>query len=383
MPRDLGNLVRRRASMTLGLVVAGVGLVSAVLIDSEFFSKSARAEPLVLPSVAWSPLPPARTPLTRIGFGSCLHQNRDQPIWRSVIAAKPELFLMVGDNVYGDIKSADRRELTMAYAKLAKRPEFAAARQAFPILAIWDDHDYGGNDAGGDFVHRAAARKLFRTFWKGSGSVVGQDPVGIFYAAAFGPVGQRVQIIMLDTRSFRSPLRRKSVTDFGKGRYVPDPSPEKTLLGERQWRWLAAELKKPADVRLIVSSIQILAQGHRWERWGNLPLERNKLFALIRRVGANGVILLSGDRHRASIYRTSNDVGYPLYEVTSSSMNLPFADPEESGPYQLDQMYGGANFGVLQINWPARSVDLTIRDIDGQIVRSRRVELAKLAVQHR
>ena len=209
---------------------------------------------------------------------------------------------MLGDNVYGDIRSADYRELKRAYADLADHPDFAAARDAFPILATWDDHDYGSNDAGADFVHRTAGRDQFRAFWKGSGSVVGEDPEGIHYAKVFGPAGQRVQIIMLDTRSFRSPLSRKPEGAAGKGPYQPDAAAGKTMLGARQWDWLERQFKKPADLRIVAASIQVLADGHGWERWGNLPAERKRLFKLIENTGANGVIFLSGDRHRAAMY---------------------------------------------------------------------------------
>lgn len=329
----------------------------------------------------WLPLPKVQVPLTRIAFGSCLHQSKPQPIWHTVIAKQPQLFLMLGDNVYGDIKSTDHRELRKAYADLADHPDFAKAREAFPVLATWDDHDFGSNDAGADFVHRAAGRDYFRTFWDGSGSVIGEDPGGIYYARMFGPTGKRVQIIMLDTRSFRSPLSRKPKGAEGTGPYQPDAAADKTLLGARQWAWLARQLKEPAEVRIVVSSIQILADGHGWERWGNLPAERTRLFQLIGETGANGVVFLSGDRHRAAMYRNTRDGAYPLYEVTSSSLNLPMADTDEFGPHQLETMYGSVNFGMLDIDWEKRSLKMTITGLDGSTIRSREVLLSDLTVR--
>ncbi len=60
--------------------------------------------------------------------------------------------------------------------------------------------------------------------------------------------GMRVQVILLDMRWFRSPLK---ITDQrgapGKERYLPDPDPTKTMLGETQWAWLADELRKPPN----------------------------------------------------------------------------------------------------------------------------------------
>ena len=40
--------------------------------------------------------------IQRIAFGSCAHQDKPQPIWKSIAAAKPDVFLFLGDNIYGD-----------------------------------------------------------------------------------------------------------------------------------------------------------------------------------------------------------------------------------------------------------------------------------------
>ncbi|MEQ1711469.1 MAG: alkaline phosphatase D family protein, partial [Hyphomicrobium sp.] len=197
--------------------------------------------------------------LTRIGFGSCLHQSYPQPIWTAVAVSKPQLFLMMGDNVYGDIRSGDGRELAEAYRRQLANPEFSAVRAALPMLGTWDDHDYGLNDAAAGFPHRATAAALFRAYWQRPAPTA--PPDGIYSAHMFGPAGRRVQIIMLDTRSFRSAFAPKpdGLELFGK--FGPDRDPSKTMLGAAQWAWLEAELRKPAEVRLLVSSIQVLSDG--------------------------------------------------------------------------------------------------------------------------
>src|SRR5947209_12584366 len=92
---------------------------------------------------ASSPAADDKRPLTRIGFGSCVHQDRPQPIWTPIVAARPELFLMLGDNIYADTE--DMALMRKMYAQLAAQPGFKKLRGACPILATWDDHDYGGN----------------------------------------------------------------------------------------------------------------------------------------------------------------------------------------------------------------------------------------------
>ncbi|GAB4517665.1 MAG: hypothetical protein Kow00133_02150 [Amphiplicatus sp.] len=196
-----------------------------------------------------------------------------------------------------------------------------------------------------------------------------------------------MQIILLDTRYFRSPL--KPTDEYGargKERYLPDPDPAKTMLGEAQWAWLAEELKKPADLRLLVSSIQVIADGHGFEAWRMLPAEREKLYATIREAGADNLIILSGDRHLAGLYRRAGALDYPLFEATSSSLNLPQSAWRaqsgeayvEPGPWRLGDPYYEANYGLLEIDWAAREVIVTIRGADGAAALSERIALDTL-----
>ena len=207
----------------------------------------------------WLPVDPGAT-LERIAFGSCLHQRRPQPIWRAVRAADPQLFLMLGDNVYGDVSDASLNEMREAYKVQAAHPELAEIRRAVPFLATWDDHDFGLNDASAAFPHKAATRALFAEFWELPASALPSE--GIYRSVLIGPAGRRVQIILLDLRTFRSEFRETTRAEReatpGLGKFRPDADPAKTMLGERQWSWLAEELRRPAELRLVVSSIQVI-----------------------------------------------------------------------------------------------------------------------------
>lgn len=329
------------------------------------FAKQARALLLVtllLSGPAAAIELPADTVLQRIAFGSCADQNRPQPFWSPILAFKPQLFLMIGDNVYGDVSSGALTELRAAYDRLAAIDGFRRLRANVPVLATWDDHDYGANDAGADFPYRAGVTRLFREFW----GVPASDRDGIYDAHMFGPPGRRLQVILLDTRSFRSELRptdRRGAP--GKERYLPDPDPAKTMLGAAQWAWLEQQLRQPADLRLIVSSIQVLADGHGYERWGNLPTERRRLIDLIGATRANGVVFVSGDRHIGALYLRIDGAPYPLYEITSSSLNRPVGASSEVGPHQLGPVYAKENFGVIEIDWQNGGVTLALRDNRG------------------
>lgn len=319
-------------------------------------------------------------PLTRIAFGSCSHQDKPQPIWDAVLAWHPELFIFTGDNVYGDVTSDALIELRAAYATAGEIDGITALRAQAPVLAIWDDHDYGQNDGGADFLYKDGTERLFLDFW----GITDGDPrarrPGLYHAAMFGPPGERVQVILLDTRTFRSALKPSDQRGaLGKEAYLPDPDPAKTMLGDAQWAWLRDQLEQRAELRLIISSVQVLAEQHGFERWGNLPLERQRLVDLIAETGAEGVVLVSGDRHVGALYRLNEDVPYPFYEITSSGLNMAYAHNRDIGPLRLGEVYGQDNFGTIDIDWQAGEITLSIRNMIGLPVRSAIVPIAALS----
>jgi alkaline phosphatase D len=311
------------------------------------------------------------TPLSRIAFGSCAKQTLPQPIWDPILAYRPDLFIFAGDNVYGDFNAADAGDLKRAYDEARNVAGYAKLRETVPHLAVWDDHDYGLNDGGVEFAHKAVAKELFLDFWNAPAGDVRRTRGGIYDSRIIGPAGKRVQVILLDVRWFRSPLKISDKRGApGRERYLPDPDPAKTMLGSEQWAWLAAELRKPAELRLIVSSTQVLAEGHGWERWGNMPLEKQKLVDTIRESGAKGVVFLSGDRHVGALYRESPEDLYPLYEATSSGLNMVYWAAKEPGPNRIGPLFAAANFGVVEIDWSARTLLLALRDESGDTRRA-------------
>ncbi|MCH2153683.1 MAG: hypothetical protein MK089_10120, partial [Phycisphaerales bacterium] len=41
-------------------------------------------------------------PVSRVAFGSCANHEIPQPIWEAVASWAPDVFVFLGDNVYGD-----------------------------------------------------------------------------------------------------------------------------------------------------------------------------------------------------------------------------------------------------------------------------------------
>ncbi|HEY8241295.1 MAG TPA: alkaline phosphatase D family protein, partial [Kiritimatiellia bacterium] len=238
------------------------------------------------------------------------------------------------------------------------------------FLATWDDHDYGANDGGADFAERAASRDIFLDFWEIPADAPRRGHDGVYDVQMFGPPGKRVQVILLDTRYFRSPLARDPDLSPDQGRYKPSDDPAATMLGDEQWKWLEAQLREPADLRLLVSSIQVLSDEHHFEKWGNLPRERQRLLDLLRDTKAAGVIILSGDRHRAEISLLNEGVPYPLYDVTASALNMshPIDKPEPNSLRQGELVMDN-NFGLLTIDWNKADpeINIQLRDLSDKV----------------
>lgn len=328
-------------------------------------------------------------PLNRIVFASCAQQNNDQSLWDRLASEQADLTLYIGDNVYGDVRSNDPAlpELKTAYMRLAQSEPFARLRASAPMLTVWDDHDYGLNDAGVNYPYKEDSQKLFNYVWDVPANSPRRSRPGIYESWIIGEEGRRVQIIMLDTRYFRSDLMATDERGAkGKERYVPDSDPSKTMLGSAQWAWLASELEKPADLRILVSSIQVIAEGHGWEAWRTLPNERARLYQTIEASGAEHLIMLSGDRHSAAFYERDDVIDYPLFEVTSSSINLPAsvwrAESNETyiepGPYRRGAMIYEANYGLLDIDWEAQSLNVSVKGEDGSAYLERKIDFSAL-----
>jgi alkaline phosphatase D len=350
----------------------------------------ATIDPASLPQAPDGPALPLEQPLTRVLLASCNDEEQESPTLAQLAREEADLFLMIGDNVYGDRdgrgyvnNQPELDEVRESFADLAKRPEFQAVRAKFPMMVAWDDHDYGANDGGRNFAFRNYAELIHETFWGLGDEDVGQWP-GTYYARTFGPDGQRVQVIMLDTRYFRSDL---TPTDEygaeGKERYVPAPAGSyQDMLGSAQWTWFQNQLQAPADIRLVVSSIQVMPTVHGWESWDKLPKERQRLFDMVESTGANGVVFLTGDRHTGFIYEEPGVLPYEANELTASSLNVSFAEESpEMDERQVGAAYPPENYGAVEIDWTGRNVRFEIRDADGQTVRENEIAFSDIGVE--
>ena len=311
---------------------------------------------------------PQKNPLiSRVAFGSCSKEDKPQPILRKIVEMKPELFIYLGDNVYGD--SRDPNVLRQKYSKLGVKDEFQALRRAMPVIATWDDHDYGENDAGREYPLKEKSKEIFLDFWNEPKPSPRRDRPGIHTSHLFtdDKLGKTLQVIILDTRTFRSPLTKAEGKPW-KNDYRPHEKPGGTILGDDQWKWLEEQLKQKADLRIICSSIQFSHQYNGWESWTNFPFQRQKMVDLISDTKANGVVFISGDVHWAEISELKTDNCYPLYDVTASGLTEDW-DKLEPNNNRIGEAYMDNNFGMIEVDWSTTDpvVTLTTRDITGKV----------------
>ena len=314
-----------------------------------------------------------------LAFGSCHHQDLPAPALTAAASLKPEVFVWLGDNIYNDLSvsgnvcepmacstsrlnalkdrlllttykfllrfkprlaatlsrqmvekhnsgstATDGDGLSRRYAQLANKTEYIAILDAAgAILATWDDHDYCRNNAGASCPVAERSRELFLDFWRGAGSISARGAhAGVYDSATFGEYdspSRSVQVLLLDLRSFRSDLRHSppnSSDAYGEQEETVQ------LVGEEQWRWLATQLRKPAAVRVICSSISFAASYNGEESWALYPHERRRMFSLLTSTGASGVVFISGDVHygEMSAIGRADGAPYTLFDVTSSGL---------------------------------------------------------------
>jgi alkaline phosphatase D len=366
---------------------------AAALAGTPGRALAAATSDAITPAPSSDPHPALGRTLKRIAFGSCAEVAKPQPVWDPILARQNDLFIFLGDNIYGDTR--DMSVLAAKYAKFAAIPGVARLRASTPVVAMWDDHDFGENDAGGDYPLKNESRQIFLDFWDEPAGSPRRDRDGVYASYVFGPPGKRVQVILPDLRYNRTPLTPLELagTDYETwararvaaglslpGPYVRNPDPKASMLGERQWQWLERQFEVPAELRLFGSSVQVLADFTGWEAWANFPHDQQRLVELIRRKNANGVVFLSGDVHYAELSKLDVNVPYTLWDLTSSGLTEEWRVPTPNANRASD-VVADANFGFIDIDWqgPATTLALGIVDAAGKTRVSWDIALASLA----
>ena len=298
-----------------------------------------------------------------IAFGSCNRQDLPQPLWGPILANEPDVFIWGGDNIYADTE--DMRKLEKEYQLQKQHKEYQKLLASTPVLATWDDHDYGQNDGGSSWEYKEESQQKFLDFINVPENDFRRSREGVYHSETFTTEKGSVKVILLDTRYFRSAL--EAGKEPGK-RY--EAASEGTILGERQWDWLESELKNSnADFNIIVSSIQILSAEHGFESWGNFPKEVVRLKDLLVSSKAENVVLLSGDRHISEFSETNlPDLEYPLVDFTSSGLTHTYSDfSGEPNKFRKGVVVSELSFGLLLFDLSNKKITMQMRGVGNEL----------------
>lgn len=294
-----------------------------------------------------------------IAFGSCNKQNRPQPLWQDITKHDPDFFLFLGDNIYGDTE--DMQLLKSKYKEQKSNADYIALQKQAVVLGIWDDHDYGKNDAGKEYPNKKESQQLVLDFFDVPAESPRREREGAYSSHQINWNGRKISILFLDARYHRDQLQKIDK------KYIPNTTG--TILGTEQWIWLEKELSDDTiDLFIIASGIQFIPEDHAYEKWANFPNERKKLFDLIAAKRPQGVLLLSGDRHIAEISSTEwEDLPYRLIDITASGLTHTWKEAsEEYNQHREGELIAKLNYGKLAITTNKEGDIIVKSNIHGQ-----------------
>jgi alkaline phosphatase D len=341
-----------------------------------------RREGVVRAQPHWSR--PADAPDIAIAIGSCFYLADANPIWGSqnygggyeifdaIAAKKPDVMVWMGDNLYFQPQDElDPESMAFRHRRQRSFTPLSTLLTATSHLAIWDDHDYGPNDADLSYVMKGEALTLFRRYWANPSYGLPETP-GVFGRARFGDV----DIFLLDDRYYRS---ANKLVD----------APGKTMFGAKQLEWLRSALVySSAPIKLVVNGSQLWNRVNKFEGWNHFSAEQTAFAGWLSAQRIDGLLFFSGDRHFSELLKIERADGYPLYEFTSSPLTSgPFPNPpgERDNPDLVpDTFVAVRQFGMIRVTGPGndRTIALESYDQKGTLlwrkeIRTRDLRFAK------
>ncbi|MCS6991252.1 MAG: alkaline phosphatase family protein [Chitinophagales bacterium] len=305
-------------------------------------------------------------------MGSCMYINepesdrpgkpygRDVRILDSMAREGAQLMLWLGDNIYlreGDWTS--RSGFVYRYMHTRKVRALQRLLAAQPNLYIWDDHDFGPNDANSSFVLKEIALEVFKEFTANPTYGESENP-GTYTRYTFSDC----EFFLLDGRFYRSAEDLDSL------------AADKHYLGPQQFQWLKnALLYSKASFKFIVSGTQVLDPYNRFESVRHYKREFDELIDFIVKYRIKGVVFLSGDRHYSDVIRWTPPGGYPLYDITSSALTSGSSQsaksrPDQEHPYRVvPEGVTDQNYVKISISGPRKDRVATIecKTVDGRL----------------
>ena len=314
-----------------------------------------------------------------IAFGGGSNYNPTyEYIWETILEHNPLAFLWLGDNTYFNIADVSEHQRYCFYRRYS-RPEFRKLTQSIPTYAIYDDHDFGGNDCvGGPLIDKPLWKKdvtlkIFKENFNNPYYGNGEETPGCWHNLSIG----KVEVFMLDGRYYRTDPRGEDSL------YIDSDAKHASMLGSVQKEWLFDKLKKSkATFKIIASPVPWASSSKKstqWsanlgkmfgalDTWQGFPEEREEIFSFIEQNKIEGVFLISADRHRSDAWKIERENGYALYEAMSSHLTKDSSHPFQ--PEAIFSILGKPAFGKLTFDFTKDDPEIIYQvvKIDGKIV---------------
>lgn len=296
-------------------------------------------------------------------LGSCNYINEtdyDRPgtpwgneyqIFNSILGKKPDFMVWLGDNYY--LREVDWNSWTGMMRRLTHTrsiPELQPLLASVHHYAIWDDHDYGPNNADRSFWNKASSLKAFDLFWANPSVGVAEIKGAISYFQ-----WNDVHFFLLDNRSYRVP-NRSSVSN-------------KSILGKQQLRWLKeALLNKGSSFKVVAMGGQFLNDAAKFETYSNYGFakERQEIIDFIYAENISNVVFVSGDRHFSELSILKQEGKPRIMDLTVSPLTAgAFTSPDEKNTLRVEgTLVSQRNFSVVKFSGSRRKRELAITMYD-------------------
>ena len=307
----------------------------------------------------WRKDPPA----FKFAVGSCTYTNQtefDRPgrayggtydIFNKIYDQKPDFMVWGGDNIYlREVDWNTRSGVYKRYNEFKKQKELQPLFASTHNYAVWDDHDYGPNDADRAYWGKEWTRDAFKENWGNPNYIFPDEAItGTFF-------WQDVQFFVMDDRSFKAPNG--------------DPDPGKDYFGKKQLDWLIDALTlSNATFKVVVTGGQIVNPAALFENMSTYPVERDQLFDRIAQNKISGVIFITGDRHNTSLRKLDRPGNYPIYDLTVSPLTSGVAAARDIEKNSPDLITGTLiediqTFGLIEVSGPVKERKMKINIFD-------------------
>lgn len=294
--------------------------------------------------------------LKTIAFVADTNVPGNSKLWKKLREVNPDLIVSVGNAI--SYNKFVVNSSSNPYGVLQRNNDISYLREHIPFMAMWSDMDYGLKNGSGTHSLVNKAKKDFLEYWNYIPSIR-PESVGIEHSAIFSDNNKKIQIILLDTKTYSDEWQ---VSEDSK-ELQKNWNREQNFLGKQQWNWLKSELKKEASLRIIITHSVVGINSGNISRWGLFPHERQKLFDVIRDAGVKNYFVVSGAQSSLSEVKLIN---HPALLNLSITAREGTHKALESDSHLTSKIFSTPTYGIAEIE--DEGVKIKIMNFEGKLL---------------